>query len=113
MRVASTAMGLSGVRQENLAEFPGGAAAIHFAAETIAHEQRQATAVVDMRMGKDDGIHRDRVHRQWLPVPQPQLLQALEQSAVHQDAALTRADQIFRTGDRAGRAEECELHPVR
>ena len=43
-------------------------------------------AVIDMRVGEDDGVDGFGRNRQRRPVAQAQLLQALEQSAIEQDA---------------------------
>ena len=46
---------------------------------------------------------------QRLPVPVPQLLETLEQTAIDHNAPAMRLDQVFRAGYRAGAAKEGDL----
>lgn len=65
--------------------------------------------VVKVRVRQDDGVDRIRAYRKFIPVPEPQLFQALEQSAVEEHAASPVFKQVFGAGDRARRAQECQF----
>jgi hypothetical protein len=54
--------------------------------KAIPDEQRQIAAVIDMRMGENHGVDRVGRHRQRSPVAQPQVLDALKQPAIDEDA---------------------------
>ncbi len=101
-----------GVGQKDLAQILRGAATENLATKAVFHEERQIAAVVYVRVGKDDRFDRTRIDRQALPVPKAQLLETLEQPAVHQDTPRPDADQVLRARNRAGSAEESQLHWV-
>jgi hypothetical protein len=65
--------------------------------------------MVDMGMGEQHGIDACRIDRQRSPVAQAQLLEALEQAAIHQQPRAAELKQIFRAGDGTDAAEESEL----
>src|SRR5438309_367554 len=69
-----------------------------------------AVAVVEGGLCEDDGIDRRRIHRRGRPVAQSQGLKALEQGAIDEHAVTAVLEEIFRTGDGPGGAEERELH---
>jgi IS30 family transposase len=66
------------VRKQNLAQVVGRFAAINFSSKPVAHEYWQIPAVVQVCMGKNDGVDLGRRHRELAPVSQSQLLIALE-----------------------------------
>lgn len=45
-----------GIRKKDFAQILGGAAAVNLATKTAFHKKRQITAVVDVRVGKDDRV---------------------------------------------------------
>ncbi|KGW25396.1 hypothetical protein Y047_2766 [Burkholderia pseudomallei MSHR3016] len=98
------------VDQHDLAERRGAVRAIDRPAEALAHEHGQIAAVIEMRMREHDGVDRIGGHGQRAPVAQPQLLRALEQPAVDQDACPGVLEQILRAGDGFRRAEERQFH---
>src|SRR5690606_26128742 len=73
-------------------------------------EERDVAGVVQVRVCQDHCIERRGIERQGLPIPQPELFQALEEAAVDQNPPRADVDEVFRTGDRASRAQKCELH---
>ena len=58
--------------------------------------------MVEVRVRQDDGIDLSRGNRELLPVAQPQVLESLEQTAIHEHALAAVLEQIFRPGHRAG-----------
>ncbi len=68
--------------------------------------------MVDVRVGQHDGIDRFRLQREDIPVAQPQLLEALEQSAVDQHALAAVLQQVFRSRDSACGTQESNSHIV-
>ncbi len=99
---------LPGVGQQQVREVARRGCAVDGAAEAVAREERQRAGVVDMSVGEDDGVDRRGRHREGLPVPQPELLRALEETGVHQDRPARGANQVAGAGDRACRAEEAD-----
>ena len=75
----------------------------HAAAESLRHQPRQITAVIEVRVGQDNGVDARRLDRQVLPVALAQLLQPLEEPRVNHDARPAGFDQILRARDRARR----------
>ena len=73
------------------------------AAELPADQDGEKPGVVDVRMGQQHGIDPFRIERQSLPVPNHQVLQTLEESAIHQQTAGPVPHQELRSGDRAYR----------
>ena len=63
--------------------------------------------------GQHDVVDRGDVDRHRLPVSEPEFLQALEQSAVDQDARAAGLDQVPGAGDRARRAEELQAETIK
>ena len=69
-------------------------------------QPRQVAAMVEVRVGEDDGVDRGGVDRQRLPVALAQLLETLKQPAVDEDAMAVHLEQVLRAGHGAGGAEE-------
>ena len=95
-----------GVGQHQLAQVGRAAGAVHRALEALRDEPRQPAGVIDVRVRQDDGVDRLGRDRQRRPVALPQLLQALEQSAVEQDALAIDLEQMLGAGHRAGGSEK-------
>src|SRR5690606_4776580 len=104
------------VGQQHAAEVRGRGGAVDGAAESVAHEDGQVAAVVDVRVREHDRVDRPWRDGEARPVAQAQLLEPLEQPAVHEHRPPGRRDEVARSGDGAGRTEEREIHhqhPIR
>ena len=77
--------------------------------EPVRTQPRQVADVIEVRVRQDDRIDGVGRHGKRLPVPQPELLQSLEESAVDEHAAAAMFEQVFRAGDRARGAEKRQL----
>jgi len=75
----------------------------------VAHEPRQIAGVIEVSVGQHAPVDRRRLFRQRIPVPQPQLLETLKQSAIHQQPLAFRFDQILRSRYGPGRAKKSEF----
>jgi hypothetical protein len=82
---------VAAVGQQDAAQVPRAGGGMHPAVEAFAHQQWQVAAVVQVGVGQDDGVDLAGHHRQGSPVAQAQLLVALEQPAVDQEAVARRA----------------------
>jgi hypothetical protein len=58
--------------------------------------------MIDMGMRENKGIHRTRIHWRVIPVPQPQFLKPLEQTAIHNDSLAIGLEEKFGPCDRLG-----------
>src|SRR5215210_3742830 len=69
--------------------------------------------MIEVRMSEDNRVDPFGVDREGGPVPFPQFLQPLEKSAIHQNQAAIKAEQMLRAGNGAGGAEERQRrHPM-
>ncbi len=76
----------------------------------LAHQQRQVAAVVEVRVRERHGVDAAFFQaRQRGPVAQPQLLVALEQAAIDQQALARMPHQKLGAGDSTGPAQEDDL----
>ena len=64
---------MAAVRQQNGAEIGRRLRAVDRTVETVPHQAWDIAAMVDMGMGKQEGIELNRIERQSLPVPFPEL----------------------------------------
>ena len=94
------------VRQHERAQVARARRAEDAAAKALADQPRQVAAVIEMRVREDDGVDRAGRDRERGPVAQPQLLEALEQAAVDENAMVAEIEQMLRAGDGAGGAEK-------
>jgi hypothetical protein len=95
------------VRQHDVQQIVRARRAVDRPGEAVAAEPRQVTRVVDVSVAQDHRAERARVHRERGPVTLAQLLQALEEPAVEQHAAVPVLEQVLGAGDRApGTSEE-------
>ena len=78
------------------------------AAEPLAHQTGQVAGVVEVGVGDDDGVDARRVDGQRFPIEFAEVLDALEQSAVHQDSRAAGLQEMFGAGDRAGCAQAAQ-----
>ena len=58
--------------------------------------------MIKVRVRQDDRVDPGRLDRQRRPVPVAQLLEALKEPAVDEDAPIAEIQQVFGAGDRAG-----------
>ena len=99
----------AGVLEHDAAQVAGGAMGIDWPGEAGLDQQRQAAGVVQVGMGKDDGIQVLDVHRQRLGVAGFIFGAALDEAAFDQQALPTDFDQVTGAGDFAGGAEELNV----
>lgn len=74
--------------------------------EAVTTQRRQVAHVVHVGVREHDGVDRGRRHPERRPVAQPQVLEPLEQAAVHQHTCSRRLEEEPAAGDRARRTEE-------
>ena len=101
---------MAAVGEQDLAQLVRRGRAVNPAAKALSRQQWQVAAMVDVGVGEHDrvdGLGRDR---QRLPVAQAQLLESLEQAAVHQNGRVAMAQQVFGTGHGAGGTQKLKLH---
>ena len=101
------------VEQDQPRHLVAGGGGVDAAAEAVDHQPRQVAAMVQVRMGEHHRVDVARFGGQSFPVQFAQVLQALEQAAVHQDAGVAVAEQMLGTGDGAGTAQAGESRHVR
>ena len=73
-------------------------------------EQRQATAMVEVRMGQHDRVELRRIEPERDPVPDRLVGAALEHPTIDQDLRSIGGDEELRAGDGGGPTEEVDLH---
>jgi hypothetical protein len=100
------------VAQHDVAQFGRGRRAVHGPAKSFTCKHRKIAGVIDVRMREHDGVERVGRERQRPPVAQSQVLGALEQAAIDQDAPAAVLDQVFRAGHGFGRAEKSQFHEI-
>jgi hypothetical protein len=66
--------------------------------------------MVDMRVSEKHSVDARRINRKLRPIVQTELLVALEESAIDQDAAAIRLDEVFRAGDGPDTTEKCQSY---
>ena len=77
--------------------------------EPLFDQQGEVARVIDMRVRQDNGFDTAWLDRKWLPVLQPQCLEALKQPAVDENAMRPVFDKVLRSGNRTGASQECEV----
>src|SRR5687767_11081881 len=104
----------SGIGQHYLQQIGGAARTVNWTMKTLPDEPRQVTRVVYVSMRDENGVQRTRIKRRVLPIAFAQFLEPLKQPAIHQHTALTRIDQILRSGDSphaAPKFNTCHFNP--
>ena len=86
----------------------GGSGAIDLAAKAQGGRHRQTPAVIDVRVGDDDGIEQRKVDLGSNGIAGLVGGRALEHAEIHENARLFRADQCAASSDLAGGAVEFE-----
>jgi hypothetical protein len=94
------------VDEHDLGEVAGCRGAKDRAPESIADEARDIAAVVNVGVGEEDSINGPGVEGRRRPVTEPELLQALEESAIDQEGCPCQGEEMPGAGDRAGAAME-------
>src|SRR5690606_25534917 len=84
---------------------PGRRGRVDATAKAVPHEARQIARMVEMGVCENDRIDAGGRDRQWFPVEFAQILHALEQAAIDQDALAFMFEKMLRTGHGAGRAK--------
>src|SRR5690606_30185227 len=70
----------------------------------------QVTRVINMRVADNDGIYGGGVDGKGFPVAYSQRFQSLEQSAIKHESEVAHSEQVSRSGNTAGAAEEFYAH---
>src|SRR5574338_765686 len=76
--------------------------------KAVAHERREITRVIEMGVRENDRVDLVRCNRELGPIALAQQLEALEQTAIDENPMAACVDQMLRSGDGAGGAEELE-----
>ena len=101
---------VAGIGQQQPAQLDARRRGEHLAAKAELDQARNEAAVVDVRMRQQHRVDRGRRHRQRRPVAQAQLLQALEQPAIDEQAPAVVFDEVLRSRHGAGGTEELQSH---
>src|SRR5207248_6782524 len=96
------------IGQHERAELARGRRAEDPAPKAPRDEARQVAAVVQVRVGENYGVDPRGIDRQRRPVAQPELLQALKETAVDKDAAVAEIEEMLGAGDSAGGSKKCQ-----
>ena len=100
---------ITAVRQQDAAQGTRSRRAVDLTTVAVTHEQRDIAGMVQVRVREQDGVDVCGRDGERLPVAQAQLLQPLEQTAVHQDPAASRAHQVLRSRHRPRCAQKPDL----
>ena len=96
------------VPQHDTAQLHRGVGGVDFAPEAVAHQQRQHTGVVDVRMGSQHPVDLAGCHRDGLVLVD---IPALLHAAVDQEPTTRGFQQRTAAGDLMVRAQKRDLHP--
>ncbi len=96
----------AGVFEHQAGERAGRPRAVDRAAVALRHESRQEARVVEMGVGEDDGVDLLRPERERAPVALLELVVALEETAVDEQAGVAELEQGAAAGDGAACADE-------
>jgi hypothetical protein len=94
------------VFEQDFTEIPGCRRAQDWSGKSSFDEQGQVARMIEVGMGKYDGVDTAGINREWSPVAQSQLLVALEQPAIYEYLLPACLKQILRAGDRAYAAKK-------
>src|SRR6266700_5391388 len=100
------------IGEQKPTKLEGCLAAIDRAFESVLDQKRKITAVIEVSVGQNDGLDFSGLERQRLPVPQSQLLEALEQPAINQETLLIVIKEIFGASYRSGCPQEGNFQDV-
>lgn len=90
---------VAAVLQDQLGNVARRLGRVDSAAEAISNELGQIAGMVEVGMRQDDGVDARWRNRKCCPVEFAQVLQALEQAAIDQDALVAIGEEMFRAGD--------------
>src|SRR5690606_27870937 len=99
---------VSAVGQQQAAQGDAAASAMDASAKSLLDQGGQVARMVQVGVGQDHRVDRRRFDRKRSPVTVAQLLVALEQAAVDEQAMAVGLDQVARAGDGARGTEELE-----
>ncbi len=101
-------LNVAGVEQDDLCDFGGGRGAEDWAVEAFFDELWEEAAVVEVRVGEEDGVDAFGADGEGVPVAVLEL-SFLVEAAVDEDFEAVNFDEETRAGDVAGGAEETEF----
>ena len=96
------------VGKHDTQERSGRRRAVDRSSKSLAHESRQVTGVIDVRVTQHDRVEGPGIRDTLGPVSESELLESLEESAVEEDSPLPGANQVHGTRDGSGGSEELE-----
>ncbi len=99
---------MAAVRKKDAAQGVRAGCRNHLGAEALAHKRGHIAAVIQVRVGQQNGVDFVHVDGQRLPVHQAQLLEPLEQTAIDEYAMASGRQQKLAARDRASSAKESE-----
>ncbi len=100
------------VEQHHLAETLRGLGAMDGSAESLAHQPGEVPAVINVRVGEDNGLECCGIKRK-LAVADPGFLpRTVIDAAVEQDRLSGHREHVHGAGDRAGGALKLKVHEV-
>ena len=85
----------SGIRQHDATEVLRPRRAEHASSESLRHEARQVSAVIEVRVRQHDRVQVGGVQRQILPVPLAQLFQPLEEPGIQEHRRAVAFHQVL------------------
>jgi hypothetical protein len=94
------------VRKDHGAQVLGPRRAEDAAPEPLRDKPWQVTAMIEVRVGQDDGVEGGWGDGKRPPVSIAQLLQSLKQTTIDEDPTVAEVEEMFGSSDRAGRAEK-------
>ena len=68
--------------------------------------------MVQVGVGQNDSVNRPGIERKWRPIPQPELLEPLEEPAVDEHPVPLEFEKVLGPGDRLSRTKESERSDV-
>jgi len=100
---------LGRIQHDDSRDLRRGGRAVDPSLETVLHQLRQQTAMIQVRVGQQHRVDAGRREVKRLPVPCLELT-FLIQTAVHEKACAVDLQKVTRPGDVLRRAEEAEFH---
>ena len=103
---------LGRVEQHQLGQLIGRRRAVDRRVEPQLHQPRQVPDVIDVGVGEQHVLDRRGLETRVLPIPEPQLLEPLEETGVEQHSGLAGVQQVTRAGDRTGGTMERDTERI-
>ena len=101
---------MTGIEQHERGQLDGAGGGVDRTLVAGLHEEREQPAVVQVRVGQDDGVQLARLERERDPVPNAFIGAALEHPAVDEDSGALGRDQELGSRDGRRATEELDLH---